>query len=309
MCKAPVGDGAKRTRGPGLFMLIGIHVSTAGGLDRAVERGVERDAEAIQIFNQSPRAWRPTRYGDRDFAAFREAIDGSRIEAVVIHAIYLINLANADKEMRHKSLESVSHALRIGDGIGAAGVVVHAGSRKDDSLTDATRRVGMAIQSVLGETESCPLLLENTAGTQGPLGRNFNELADMIEAGGGGKRLGVCIDCCHLFASGYEIGTPEATASVVDDLDAKVGLDRVRCLHVNDSAAPQGSNRDRHADLGTGEMGKAGLRPFLAEPRFEKLPALIETNKSDDPEHDRSEVRTAKRLRREGLKRRGAKPS
>ncbi|MCI0635177.1 MAG: TIM barrel protein, partial [Actinobacteria bacterium] len=116
---------------------------------------------------------------------------------------------------------------------------------------------------------------------------------------------GVCIDCCHLFASGFEIGTPDAMTLVLDELDAKLGLDRVRCLHVNDSAAPQGSNRDRHAELGTGEMERAGLRPFLSEPRFEELPALIETNKSDDKKHDLAEVRTAQRLRREGLKRRG----
>jgi deoxyribonuclease IV len=110
-------------------VLIGIHVSTAGGLDRAVDRGVEREADAIQIFNQSPRAWRPTRYSDDDFAAFRESIEGSRIKAVVIHAIYLINLATTDREMRRKSMQSLTHALRIGADVGAAGVVVHAADR------------------------------------------------------------------------------------------------------------------------------------------------------------------------------------
>ena len=148
------------------------------------------------------------------------------------------------------------------------------------------------------------MLLENTAGTQGPLGRNFDELADLIDEAGAGRRLGVCIDCCHLFASGFEIGTRDAMGMVVDELDAKLGLERVRCLHVNDSAVPQGSNRDRHTELGTGEIGKAGLRPFLSERRFEGLPALIETN-NDESEHDRKEVRMARRLRREGLKARG----
>jgi deoxyribonuclease-4 len=284
-------------------MLIGIHVSTAGGLDRAVERGVEREADAIQIFNQSPRAWRPTRYSDDDFAAFREAYAGSRLESVVIHAIYLINLATTDRELRGKSMQSLTHALDVGAGIGADGVVVHAGSRLDKPHAAAVKRVGKEVRRALEATDSCPLLLENTAGTQGPLGRNFDELADMLDAAGGDNRLGVCIDCCHLYASGFEIGTREAMGIVVDELDAKLGLDRVRCLHVNDSAAPQGSNRDRHAELGSGEMGKAGLRPFLSELRFDDLPALIETNKSDDPKHDRREVRTARRLRHEGLKR------
>jgi deoxyribonuclease-4 len=285
-------------------MLIGIHVSTAGGLDRAVERGADRAADAIQIFNQSPRAWRPTRYTAGDFAAFREARDESRIESVVIHAIYLINLATTDRELRSKSLRSLTHALDVGAGIGADGVVVHAGSRLGKPHAAAVKRVGRELRRALEATESCPLLLENTAGTQGPLGRNFDELADMLDAGDGDPRLGVCIDCCHLFASGFEIGTPEAMGLVVDELDAKLGLDRVGCLHVNDSAVPQGSNRDKHADLGSGEMGKAGLRPFLSEPRFKRLPALIETNKSDDPDHDRDEVRMARRLRREGVKRR-----
>lgn len=287
-------------------MLIGIHVSTAGGLDRAVARGVERGADAIQIFNQSPRAWRPTRYTDADMAAFHSALADSRIESVVIHAIYLINLATTDREIRRKSMQTLTHALRIGAGIGADGVVVHAGSRLGKPHAAAVKRVGREVRRALESTEACPLLLENTAGTQGPLGRNFDELAEMLDAAGENGRLGVCIDCCHLFASGFEIGSPEAMTSVVDELEAKLGLDRVRCLHVNDSAAPQGSNRDRHAELGRGEMGKAALRPFLSEPRFDRLPALIETNKSDDVEHDRNEVRVARRLRREGLRRRGS---
>jgi deoxyribonuclease-4 len=285
-------------------MLIGIHVSTAGGLDHAVQRGTEREADAIQFFNQSPRGWRPTSYSDEQLAAFREALEDSRIDAVVIHAIYLINLATTDREIRRKSLTSLTHALRVGDAIGAAGVVVHAGSRKDKPHADSVRRAGRELRRALEQSEGCPLLLENTAGTQGPLGRNFDELADLIDEAGAGKRLGVCIDCCHLFASGFEIGTRDAMGMVVDELDAKLGLERLRCLHVNDSAVPQGSNRDRHTELGTGEIGKAGLRPFLSERRFEGLPALIETN-NDESKHDREEVRMARRLRREGLKARG----
>lgn len=288
-------------------MLIGAHVSTAGGLARSVERGVERRCEAIQIFNQSPRAWRPTRYAEADFAAFRVAIDGSGIEATVIHAIYLINLATGEREIRDKSLRSLIHALRVGAGIRAVGVVVHAGSRKKDPHADAMKRAGKAIREALAESESCPILLENTAGTQGPLGRDFAELASLIELGGGDGRLGVCIDCSHLFASGYEIGTPEALAGVVDELHAAVGLARVRCLHLNDSAAPQGSNRDQHANLGQGEMGRPALRAFLSEPRFEQLPALIETPGFDQKGPDLRNVRIAKRLRREGIKARAGR--
>src|SRR4029453_15155411 len=152
MCRAPGGEGANRTRSVGA-MLIGIHVSTAGGLDHAVKRGVERDADAIQIFNQSPRAWRPTRYTDDDFAAFREALEDSRIESVVIHAIYLINLAGTDRERRAKSIQSLIPALGVGAGIGADGVVVHAGSRLDKPHAAAVKRVGREIRGARGPPE------------------------------------------------------------------------------------------------------------------------------------------------------------
>jgi deoxyribonuclease-4 len=282
-------------------LLIGAHVSTAGGLDNAVARGVDLGCDAIQIFHQSPRAWRPTRYAEEDFEACREAMADSPLEAVAIHAVYLINCASKEREIRQKSLASLRHALRIGDGIDAAGVVLHAGARKGEPHGPSVRRAGKAIREALESSERSPLLLENTAGTQGPLGRNFDELAELIDAGGGGKRLGACLDCCHLLASGFEIRSPEALAEVVDDFDAKVGLDRLRCLHINDSKVPLGSNRDRHANLGDGELGRRGLRPFLSEPRFEGLPALIETPGPDGRGPDRKEVRLAKRLRKEGL--------
>ena len=224
-----------------------------------------------------------------------------RSQAVVIHAVYLINCASKEREIRRKSLTSLEHALRIGDGIGAAGVVLHAGARKGEPYGPSVRRAGKVIREALDSSERCPLLLENTAGTQGPLGRDFDELAELIDAAGGGKRLGACLDCCHLLASGFEIRSDEALAEVVDEFDAKVGLDRLRCVHVNDSKVPLGANRDRHANLGKGELGRSGLRPFLSEPRFEELPALIETPGPDGKGPDRKEVRTAKRLRKEGL--------
>jgi deoxyribonuclease IV len=288
-------------------MLIGAHVSTAGGLPNAIERGVERDCDAIQIFHQSPRMWRPTKYGDEDFAAFREAMEASSIESVVIHAVYLINAASKEREVRSKSLASLKQALRVGDGIGAAGVVLHAGARKGEPHAPSVKRSGKVIREALESSERCPVLLENTAGTQGPLGKNFDELAELMDAAGGGTRIGTCLDCCHLFAAGFDISTPEALDLVTEEHDAKVGADRLACVHVNDSKVPFGANRDHHANLGEGELGRKGLRVFLSAPRFEELPALIETPGPDGHGPDRKEVRTAKRLRREGLKRRGSR--
>ncbi|HYU60097.1 MAG TPA: deoxyribonuclease IV [Solirubrobacterales bacterium] len=286
-------------------MLIGAHVSTAGGLTRAAERGVERDCEAIQIFHQSSRAWRPTARSDEEIAEFRMALEESPIDAVVIHAVYLINCASMEDEIRSKSLTSLMHALRLGDRIGAAGVVLHPGSQKGCPYDDCMRLVGEALREVLAESERCRLLLEDTAGATGTLGRDFDELARLVELGGGGERLGICLDCCHLLASGFEIRTPDALGDVVDEFESKLGLERLGCLHVNDSAMPLGSNRDRHANLGEGELGRAGLRAFLSEPRFDALPALIETPGFDKRGPDTKQVRLAKRLRREGLKARG----
>jgi deoxyribonuclease-4 len=286
-------------------MLIGAHVSAGGGLPKAVERGVESECDAIQIFNQSSRAWRLQARSDEEVAAFREAMDGSRLEAMVIHAVYLINIASRDEVIRSKSLAALTDALRLGDRIGAAGVVLHPGAQAGADYEECMRAIGEGIREVLAESESCPLLLEDTAGHTGTIGRDFDELARLVELGGAHERIGMCLDCCHLFASGFEIQTPEGLTAVVDEFDEKVGLDRLGALHINDSKMPFGSNRDRHADIGKGELGRAGIRTFLSEPRFEGLPTLIETRAAAQQETGRKEVRLARRLRREGLRKRG----
>ena len=280
-------------------MLVGGHVSTAGGLDKAFERGVELGCDAIQVFNQSPRAWRPTRYSDEALAAMRERMRHGPLDSVVIHAVYLINCASDDPEIRAKSLASLTHALRVGDGIGADGVVLHPGSRKSEDLEPALARVGEVLAQALSESERCPLLLENTAGAGATIGRTFAELAAVLERSGGDERIGVCVDCCHLFASGYDIRTPEGLSAAVDELEREIGIERLRCLHVNDSQAPLGSNRDRHARLPDGELGREGLAAFLSEPRFEALPALLEGG--DGSGTDPGQIALARELREEGL--------
>jgi deoxyribonuclease-4 len=287
-------------------MLIGAHVSTAGGLATAIERGSELGCESIQIFNQSPRMWRPTRFGDEDYAAFKEAMAPSPVQAVVIHAVYLINCATKDAEMRRKSLASLTHALRVGDGIGAAGVVLHPGAQKGEPLGPSIKRAARVIAAALKDSDSCPLLLEQTAGHKGLLGRDFDQTAELIERAGGGRRLGLCLDSCHLFVQGYDITDAERLSAVLDEADEKVGLDRLGCVHVNDAAAPLGSCRDRHANVGKGEMGRQGLAAFLSEPRFEGLPAPLETPGPRKKGPDRKEVQAARRLRKAGLKARAA---
>ena len=282
-------------------MLIGAHVSPAGGLEKAVSRGVELGADSIQIFNQSPRMWRPTKYGDDDFAAFRQAREASSIGSVLIHAVYLLNCASEDPEIRAKSLTSLTHSLRVGDGIGATGVVLHPGSAKGGDADSAIKRAGAVIAEALAESDRCALHLEDTAGAGGTLGRSFDELAALIEAAGGAARLGLCLDSCHLLASGYEIGTVEGLDATLEECERTVGLGRLHSLHVNDSMTPLGSNRDRHAPLGDGELGAGGLAVFLSDGRFDGLPCVLETGR-DEGRVTAADVKLAKRLRTRGLR-------
>jgi deoxyribonuclease IV len=281
-------------------VLIGAHVSPAGGPANAISRGEERHCTAIQIFNQSPRQWKGRLYKDEEVSAYREALDGSPVEGLLIHAIYLLNPASEKAEFREKSLEALTLALNAGEQLGALGVVLHPGSAlKSEDVDGAIKRAGEVIREALEESGSCSLHLEDTAGAGGTLGRSFEELAALIEAAGGGKRLGVCLDSCHLHASGYDMRSEESIAGVVDEFDRVVGLDRLGSLHVNDSMTPLGSNRDRHINLGDGEIGAAGIAAFLSEPRFDGLPAIFEgpgvQGKNVEPEDIENMIKLRKR--------------
>jgi deoxyribonuclease IV len=288
-------------------MLIGGHVSTAGGLDKAVERGVELECDAIQIFNQSPRMWRPTNYGPDDFREFKAAMAPSRIESVVIHAIYLVNPASGDKEMQKKSMTSLIHALRVGAGIDADGVVIHPGALKQDPRDVALKRAIRFFNEALAETEACDLLIENNAGSKQLLGLHFEEIGTMIEGVRDSKRIGVCLDSCHLFASGHEIRTPEATSALVKQFSEHIDLKHLKCLHLNDSVYGLGDLRDRHANIGEGEIGRKGMQAFLGEPAFQGLPVLLETPGPDKRGQDRAQIRLTKKLAAAGRK--AGKPS
>jgi deoxyribonuclease IV len=282
-------------------MLIGAHVSPAGGPAHAIERGVERGCRAIQIFNQSPRQWKPTVYDDEKVAAYKEAFADSDIEALLIHAVYLINTASEDKEMREKSLTSLVASLEAGKALGAVSVVVHPGSALKGGVDGAIKRASKTIAEALKRTDGCRLDLENTAGAGGTLGRTFEELAALIDGAGGGKRLGACLDSCHLLASGYDIRTADGLGEVLDEFDRVVGLDRLGSLHVNDSMTALGSNRDRHINLGDGELGARGCAAFLSEPRFEGLACVFEGPGAAGKGVEKPDVDNMYALRKRGL--------
>ncbi len=295
-------------------MLIGAHVSPSGGPAMAVERGAALGARSIQIFSQNPRQWKPREYSAEEVEAYHAALAASgpsgdeasgrgRIETLLIHAVYLLNCASEDREILDKSHASLTSSLRAGAALKAHCVVLHPGSalKAGGAVDKAIERAGKVIAAALAESEDCPLHLEDTAGAGGTLGRSFEELARLIEVAGGDERLGVCLDSCHLLASGYDIRTADDLAAVLDEFDRIVGLGRLGSIHVNDSVAPLGANRDRHVNLGDGEIGKRGMAAFLSEPRFEGMPCVLEGPGHQGKGLDRQDLDWAFELRKQGL--------
>ena len=256
-------------------MLFGAHCS--GGIKGALDRAVEIGADAVQLFAQSPRAWRFPEHDPATLAAFRSRREEAGIRSVLVHALYLCNLAATDEVVHDKSLATMLSTMGAACAIEADGVVFHVGSHLGDGLEAGLSRCVPALREVLDRcSERTWLLLENSAGAGGTIGRSIEELALVVDALDGHPRLGVCLDSCHLYVSGVDVGEPAAMTAVLDEVDRRLGLDRLRALHVNDAAAPLGSNRDRHANVLEGELGER-LGAFLADDRVQGLPALMET--------------------------------
>jgi deoxyribonuclease IV len=282
-------------------VLFGGHVS--GGVKAAPERAKEIGAEAVQLFVQSPRAWRFPNHDPDVLAGFPERARDLGIGATLVHAIYLCNFASPDDEIYGKSLSTLQSTVDTACAIGADGVVFHVGSHLGSGFEAGLERAAPAIEKVLERcSETTWLLVENSAGTGGTMGRSLEELATIVERLGGHPRLGVCLDSCHLWASGYDVTDPAALDSTLDEFDRLIGLDRLRALHVNDSVTPFGSNRDRHANLLEGLIGE-GLAVFLGDPRLQHLPAVVETEGQHGKGADAEEMRKLRELWKEGTRR------
>jgi deoxyribonuclease-4 len=266
-------------------MSIGAHVRAGGKLVPALERGAEIGAEVVQIFTQSPRAWKPTQYADEVLYEYRVAQENSPvITATFCHATYLINLASNQPDLLERSVDCLAANLATSTGMGASGLVLHVGSHKGSGFAESLPQIVDALADVLGRvpagspTTACPILLENAAGTGDTVGRSFDELAAILDAAGPAlaPRLGVCIDTQHLWASGISYASVEEADAVVAGFDAVIGLDRLRCLHLNDSKVDLGANRDRHANVGEGTIGALNLGLLLSHPALVELPAMLE---------------------------------
>jgi len=254
-------------------MLFGAHC--AGGIKKALDSAVAMNADVVQLFVQSPRTWRFPSHDPKDLERFREQREETGLPALV-HSLYLVNLAAPDKDVYRKSVDTMRATVDAACAIDADGVVFHVGSHLGAGFEAGLERVVPALAQVL---ERCSdrtwLLMENSAGTGGTIGRSVDELAVIFEALGRHERLGLCLDSCHWYASGVDVTDAAELATALREVDERIGLDRLRALHANDSKAPLGSNRDRHDNIGDGLMGE-GLGVFLTHPKLQHLPVVLE---------------------------------
>jgi deoxyribonuclease-4 len=280
-------------------MYIGAHVRASGGVWKAIDNGVELGCEAIQFFAGSPRTWKPQLYSDKDAARFREARAASPIRFVVIHTIYLINLASSNEDFYDKSVTALTGAVAAAEQLAADAIVTHVGSHQGASFPVGLARVQAALRRALDEVGDSPVrvLLENTAGAGGTMGVDFSELAAMIDAVDGDPRVGLCLDTAHLFEAGFDLRSRESLDTAVADLDATCGLDRLVCLHLNDSKTPLGSNRDRHENIGDGDLGLETFARLVNHRAFADLPGILEVPGVAGGGPDRNNVERLLKLR------------
>ncbi|MGH8981274.1 MAG: deoxyribonuclease IV [Acidimicrobiales bacterium] len=276
-------------------MRIGAHVRAGNGYLGALDRAHEIGAEVIQVFTQSPRAWRPSQYSPDVLERYRAAAAGDPVvTATFCHATYLINLATDDPALLERSRACLAANLEVATGMGASGLVLHVGSHKGAGFDGCVRQVVDTLLSVLtgaggaapgagdGGNTACPILLENAAGAGGTVGRSFEELAAILTLADAGDALGVCLDTQHLWASGVAYGGREAASAALDELARTVGRSALRCVHVNDSKVELGANRDRHANIGEGMIGTEALGWLMAHPALDGLPGILEVPGSGD---------------------------
>jgi deoxyribonuclease-4 len=279
-------------------VFFGAHVSSSGGIHTTLDRAEAMGADAVQLFTQSPRTWRATNHDPANFDRFKERRAELAIASggVVAHALYLVNLAAPDDTIYEKSRAALRNTMEVACAIEADGVVFHVGSHLGAGMEAGMERCVPALHEALELcTETTWLLMEDSAGAGGTIGRSLDELVALFEACDAHERLGICLDSCHLYVSGIDITDRATLDALLADVDERIGLDRLRALHVNDAAAPLGSNRDRHANIGEGILGdELGL--FLSHPKLQGLPAFLEVPGPDRHGPDATQLKKVRRL-------------
>jgi deoxyribonuclease IV len=264
---------------------LGAHLSISGGLPRAVDRAEASGCEALQIFTKSAGQWRARELPPEEIALFRRRVRQTRIRPVVAHNSYLINLAAADPVLRDRSIAALRDELDRAESLGLDALIMHPGSYTSGTEERGLEMIGDGLAGILASRPDgrTRILLEHTAGQGTNLGHRFEHLARIIDRLGGSPRVGVCLDTCHLIAAGYDIRSEEGYRDTFRQFTKIVGLSRLKAFHLNDSKKPCGSRVDRHEHIGKGCLGLGTFRRLLNDPRFAKLPMLLETPKVDTP--------------------------
>jgi len=258
-------------------MKLGVHVSSSGSIDQAVDRSTALGCNTFQIFISNPRGWRPTVISDDDIEKFKVKYRAAGTEEAVAHSIYLINLASPNSYLREQSIESLISGLINTERLGLSGLVTHIGSHQGDGLEVGTTRVVESLHQILLDSTCCAmLLLENTAGAGNLVGKTISEISDIIREVNN-KRLGFCLDTAHAFEYGYALNTPEGLEKLVAEIEEHIGLDKLGAIHLNDSMTDLGSNRDRHETFGKGMIGEEAMTRIINHPKLKDKPFIMET--------------------------------
>ncbi len=275
-------------------------MSIAGGLHLALERGAALGCFAVQIFVKNQRQWAARPLGDDEARAFRAARRSTGVPAVFAHASYLINLASPDPIAWERAVSFFTDELERAEALGLSCVAIHPGSHLGAGIEAGLDRVATAVREVLRRTRGyrVRVALENTAGGGGTVGRTFGELGALLTRLQGARRVGVCLDTCHLFAAGYDIRSAAGYHAAMDECAREVGMSRVLAFHLNDARASLGSGLDRHEHIGRGHLGLPAFRLLLNDPRFATVPKVLETPKDPEPQADLRNLATLRRLRR-----------
>ncbi|MCA9254230.1 MAG: deoxyribonuclease IV [Phycisphaerales bacterium] len=262
----------------------GSHLSVAGGFENAFHEGVDVGCDCLQIFVKNQRQWTAKPISDEQVAAYKAASKETGIGPVVAHASYLLNLASPEAPNRDKSVKALIDELERCEALGVVGLVLHPGAHMGDGEAKGIKRIAASLNKTHKATKGfvCRVLLESTAGQGTTIGHDVAHLGQIIEGVSEAERIGVCLDTCHLFAAGYDLRDVEAYEAMVQAMDASFGVDRVACIHMNDSKFDLGSRRDRHEHINEGFIGRAGFVNVVNDARLAGVPRILETPKGDD---------------------------
>ncbi len=278
-------------------LIIGAHMSIAGGLHRAFERGASVDCRAIQIFLKNSNQWKAKPLTEEDRSLFRQAHSVNGAIPVIAHDSYLINLASPDPILHKKSVEAIVDEMHRAGILGISYLIMHPGAHRGSGEKCGLRRIAQALNLALRRVPPpVSILLETTAGQGSSLGHKFEHLAEILALVKQNDRLGICMDTCHVFAAGYDLRNESAYARTMKEFDRRVGLDRIRAFHINDSRKGLGSRVDRHAHIGQGFIGLEAFRLLVNDRRFARIPKILETPKGPDLAEDRMNLATLRSL-------------